>query len=625
MVFCRLGAVVLCVGAVGCRDLALPNKGMGRVTGVAAWVDLSGNTVPAAGAEVTVAGSPLRATASSRGVFEVGPITSSAGQLTLRFDADGDGQTELARTFDFVDWNIRADRDTALGQVLLRTTATVTGTVLLADAGVDGNSGIEVFVPGQPLAALTSDTGLFILRGVPEGPLSLAASHPGYAGQRVNGLLATSGGLVTLAPLVLVPAVLEPTAVTGQLVAESAADLAETVVLAIDLAGAQALTVTAEGAIEGQVRPGRLTVVTRTPGYSDAVLPNLVASPGATLELGSLTLVRGTFSFDAGAPPTPPGAPRCGDGLSQPGETCDDGNLLPADGCSERCQLEPQPGGGGQWCLDAQVVKLSGIADGGLSAVVAVGKPSMSVTTTQCQPHLRTFAVTLPFRARLSLASAGEISLRGANCAAEELQCGEGGFTSGVLEAGRHVFGVESPGATTLQLVALPVAPGPYCGDGAVAPSETCDDGNPNAFDACDARCQLTAQPMAPTCGFAPLLAFAPVNATDLGAATQSADSTRDPTVQPSCFDGGTANNISRFTLTVPSDVRVETPQASRDVGLAVLAGTCSALVEEACTQLALGDYGAQVLSVSLDAGSYYLVSNSFGGAVETRITVHPR
>jgi cysteine-rich repeat protein len=34
-------------------------------------------------------------------------------------------------------------------------------------------------------------------------------------------------------------------------------------------------------------------------------------------------------------------APACGDGKTQDGETCDDGNLLPGDGCSPTCTAEP--------------------------------------------------------------------------------------------------------------------------------------------------------------------------------------------------------------------------------------------------------------------------------------------
>jgi len=37
------------------------------------------------------------------------------------------------------------------------------------------------------------------------------------------------------------------------------------------------------------------------------------------------------------------GGPRCGDGMVDPGEQCDDGNTINGDGCSSTCQLENQP------------------------------------------------------------------------------------------------------------------------------------------------------------------------------------------------------------------------------------------------------------------------------------------
>merc|ERR1719272_2381760 len=38
---------------------------------------------------------------------------------------------------------------------------------------------------------------------------------------------------------------------------------------------------------------------------------------------------------------TPPSL--CGDGVVQAGEDCDDGNLLPADGCSPACKTDSLP------------------------------------------------------------------------------------------------------------------------------------------------------------------------------------------------------------------------------------------------------------------------------------------
>ncbi|MBN1773332.1 MAG: hypothetical protein JXB32_18870, partial [Deltaproteobacteria bacterium] len=44
---------------------------------------------------------------------------------------------------------------------------------------------------------------------------------------------------------------------------------------------------------------------------------------------------------DADAAEDRVGPPACGDGVLDPGEECDDADLLPADGCDESCRLEP--------------------------------------------------------------------------------------------------------------------------------------------------------------------------------------------------------------------------------------------------------------------------------------------
>src|SRR5439155_330993 len=52
--------------------------------------------------------------------------------------------------------------------------------------------------------------------------------------------------------------------------------------------------------------------------------------------------------------------PRCGDGVLDPGEECDDGNTVSGDGCSARCQHEPRCGDGvldpGEECDDGNTV-----------------------------------------------------------------------------------------------------------------------------------------------------------------------------------------------------------------------------------------------------------------------------
>ena len=83
--------------------------------------------------------------------------------------------------------------------------------------GVGPQAGVDVFVPGLPFATSTSDTGVYVLNGVPEGPLSVAASHPGFASQRLDGLTLQPGELLTLAPLTLAPSALVTALLSGSI------------------------------------------------------------------------------------------------------------------------------------------------------------------------------------------------------------------------------------------------------------------------------------------------------------------------------------------------------------------------------------------------------------------------
>jgi cysteine-rich repeat protein len=56
--------------------------------------------------------------------------------------------------------------------------------------------------------------------------------------------------------------------------------------------------------------------------------------------------------------------PPCGNGVLDPGEECDDGNVIDGDGCSSQCQLEPRCGDGtldpGEECDDGNTVSGDG-------------------------------------------------------------------------------------------------------------------------------------------------------------------------------------------------------------------------------------------------------------------------
>jgi cysteine-rich repeat protein len=57
----------------------------------------------------------------------------------------------------------------------------------------------------------------------------------------------------------------------------------------------------------------------------------------------------------------------CGDGFIDPGETCDDGNILAGDCCDSLCQSEPQGGAceDGDACTSGKTCDISGVCQGG--------------------------------------------------------------------------------------------------------------------------------------------------------------------------------------------------------------------------------------------------------------------
>lgn len=135
----------------------------------------------------------------------------------------------------------------------------------------------------------------------------------------------------------------------------------------------------------------------------------------------------------------------CGDGVQDPGEDCDDGNLVSGDGCSETCHEE----GCGDGFLDSDGPDGSSSAnddeecdDGNL------------VPGDGCSP----------------------------DCQDEE--CGDGIVT--------FAFGEEcDDGATTDGDGCSSDCRLESCGDGNIQGSEACDDGNTNAGDGCNGLCQL--------------------------------------------------------------------------------------------------------------------------------------
>jgi cysteine-rich repeat protein len=137
--------------------------------------------------------------------------------------------------------------------------------------------------------------------------------------------------------------------------------------------------------------------------------------------------------------------PGCGNGVLEPGEECDDGNLRSGDGCSQLCKLEQGS------CGD-------GIVEAALGEQCDEGDQngqSSADCTADCQ------WVRLP-------------------------QCGDGvlDLLTELCDAGSA--NGNYPGTPCLANCMLP-----YCGDGILDYNEECDDGNNLDSDGCNADCTV--------------------------------------------------------------------------------------------------------------------------------------
>lgn len=192
----------------------------------------------------------------------------------------------------------------------------------------------------------------------------------------------------------------------------------------------------------------------------------------------------------------PPKAPVCGDGFIDPGEACDDGNLLPNDGCALDCKAVeanyacPTPG---MPCVSTMVCG-DGLVTG----------------TEQCDDGNK--KENDGCSASCALEPGWACLVPGVSCSAAA--CGDG-FVAGAEECDDHNTADDdgcsascklqttavtvaptatSPGKTTIVNWACPTPGAPclntVCGNGVREGTEQCDDGNTKALDGCSPSCQ---------------------------------------------------------------------------------------------------------------------------------------
>ena len=176
--------------------------------------------------------------------------------------------------------------------------------------------------------------------------------------------------------------------------------------------------------------------------------------------------------------------PECGNGVIEDGESCDDGNALPGDGCSGLCRKEPNstcptPG---QLCVstvvcgDGQLTGAEACDDNNVTAGDGCSADCFSVEIGYACPTPGQACVktTTPAVCGNSLVEATE------NCDDGNAKSADGCSSACQIESG---YTCPSPGSLCHLIQ--------YCSDGTLNGTEQCDDGNLKPGDCCDGNCHL--------------------------------------------------------------------------------------------------------------------------------------
>ncbi|MDX2052781.1 MAG: DUF4215 domain-containing protein [Polyangiaceae bacterium] len=243
------------------------------------------------------------------------------------------------------------------------------------------------------------------------------------------------------------------------------------------------------GACSSQIVCGDLRVV-GDEECDDGMVGNVaVGADGCS----ALCKIEANFSCPAdlgvGGPCTAIPADACGDGKLSFGEFCDDGNLNPADGCTEKCEVTP-----GYNCPTANAAcsLLEYCGDGKVSPALGEqcddgqAMPSNSDgCSSTCQAEAG-FICAVAGQACVAEVCGDGIRTAGEECDDHNSSNSDGCSSACDLEAG---FTCPLPNASCL----------PRCGDGQLKGYETCEDGNTTSGDGCSAACLVEPGYFCPT------------------------------------------------------------------------------------------------------------------------------
>lgn len=292
-----------------CLDLALPQKqvlgpGTLRATVVATRPGRSALS-PAAGARMRLVGSSLEAVADADGNVALAGLTESTGQVLVEFDGDGTPGSKRARLLSLEVVHAGFGKDVNLGQLVLGTTSTVVGIVRRADVSTaTGHGGITVFAPQLRPLTFTGDDGAFVLDGLPEGELTIAASAQGYESANVR-LSVGSGTEHRLSPLALrrAPPGTTTATLTGQVRSIEGALLEQVTVRALRGSSEVSTTTGADGVFTFSAQPIGFTLLAlEKTGFVPVAVGNVVVEAPVTT-VGPFFMSTGSGSVGPLVPP----------------------------------------------------------------------------------------------------------------------------------------------------------------------------------------------------------------------------------------------------------------------------------------------------------------------------------
>jgi len=184
----------------------------------------------------------------------------------------------------------------------------------------------------------------------------------------------------------------------------------------------------------------------------------------------------------------------CGNGVTEPPESCDDGNVTPADGCDPSCAVET-----GFACIGMPSVCTPGCGDGTIGGSEACDDGGVAAgdgcdATCQLDPGWTctgepTSCASVCGDSRLVGGEAcDDGNTNDGDCCAATCQFESAGGPC--LDEG-DVCTSDTCGAGAVCQHTFVLELCPVCGDGLVMGDEECDDDNTTSGDCCDASCQL--------------------------------------------------------------------------------------------------------------------------------------